>query len=61
MGMFSRRVAIRLAVFQPLFRDGERVLARTAHGRLDRLVAVFDSNLPAAGNRREDTPQPADE
>jgi hypothetical protein len=48
-------------VSQPLFRDGERVIARLRDVGLDCFAIILNSNLPTAIDGREDTPQSADE
>jgi hypothetical protein len=50
-----------LAVFQPLVRDGERIIARLRDVGLDGFAIILKANLPTAVYGRKDTAKATDE
>jgi hypothetical protein len=49
-----------IALFEPLVRDGDGLIARPSNVRSDRLATILDADLPTAVHGREEAAQAAD-
>jgi hypothetical protein len=57
--LFGRKRSA-IALFEPLVRDGDGLIARPSDVRSDRLATILDADLPTAVHGREQAVQAAD-